>query len=97
MASPRSTTFVVPFFPLRDPVAPHTKLDEALERGLEIIETQPDGPVPELAVSNPLDDVLPYDGEELVGAKQHRIFDVSVLVAARSELEIRVWCGKQGR
>ena len=41
------------------------------------------GDVPELAVSNPLpDDVLLYDGAEVVGAKQNRILNVSVLVAA---------------
>lgn len=89
---------VAPLFPLRDPVARYTTLDEALERGLEITETGPDGSVPELAVSNPLDDlVLLYDGEELVGAKQNRILDLSVLVAARSKLAIPVSCVEQGR
>ena len=37
---------------------------------------------------NPLDDrVLLYDGEELVGAKQNRILNVTVLVEARSKLQ----------
>ena len=89
---------VAPLFPLRDPVARYVTLDEAIGHGLEIAETGPDGTVPELTVTNPLDDaVLLYDGEELVGAKQNRILDVSVLVAAGSTLTIPVSCVEQGR
>jgi hypothetical protein len=89
---------VAPLFPLRDPVASYVTLAEAIESGLEIAETGPDGTVPELTVTNPLDEaVLLYDGEELVGAKQNRILDVSVLVAAHSKLTIPVSCVEQGR
>ena len=89
---------VAPLFPLRDPVAGYVTLDEAIGKGLEIAETGPDGTVPELTVTNPLDEaVLLYDGEELVGAKQNRILDVSVLVAAGSKLTIPVSCVEQGR
>ena len=89
---------VAPLFPLRDPVAGYVTLDEAIGTGLEIAETGPDGTVPELTVTNPLDEaVLLYDGEELVGAKQNRILDVSVLVAAGSKLTIPVSCVEQGR
>ena len=41
--------------------------------------------------------VLLYDGEELVGAKQNRILNVSVLVEAKSALTIPVSCVEQGR
>jgi len=89
---------VAPLFPLRDPVAGYVTLDEAVGDGLEIGETGPDGMVPELTVTNPLEEaVLLYDGEELVGAKQNRILDISVLVAAGSELTIPVSCVEQGR
>ena len=89
---------LAPLFPLRDPVARYATLDDALARGLEITEIGPDGTVPELAVSNPLDEaVLLYDGEELAGAKQNRILDVSVLVAARSKLVVPVSCVERGR
>ena len=48
---------------------------------------------PALALHNPLDeDVLLYDGEELVGAKQNRILNVSVLAAAGTKLSIPVSC-----
>ena len=73
---------ITPLFPRRDPIAAYVTLDEALPRGLAISETTDAGSVPELAVVNPLDEhVLLYDGEELVGAKQNRILNVSVLVA----------------
>ena len=89
---------VCPIFPRRDPVAAYLTLDEALSRGLRISETSESGSVPELVVENPLDArVLLYDGEELVGAKQNRILNVSVLAEAKSRVTIPVSCVEQGR
>jgi hypothetical protein len=89
---------VAPLFPRRDPVAEYITLDEALARGLRVTEVDDAGTVPELVVENPLDErVLMYDGEELVGAKQNRILNVSVLVEAKSTLRIPVSCVEQGR
>jgi hypothetical protein len=89
---------VCPLFPRRDPNASYITLDEALPRGLRVREVDEAGTVPELVVENPLDArVLLYDGEELVGAKQNRILNVSVLVEAKSTLKIPVSCVEQGR
>jgi hypothetical protein len=89
---------VAPFFPRRDPVAEYVTLDEAIADGLRIRETSESGSVPELVVENPLAErVLLYDGEELLGAKQNRILNVSVLVEAKSSLTIPVSCVEQGR
>ena len=89
---------ICPIFPRRDPVAAYLTLDEALPKGLRITETSESGSVPELVVENPLDArVLLYDGEELVGAKQNRILNVSVLVEAKSRLTVPVSCVEQGR
>lgn len=89
---------ITPLFPVCDSVASYITLDEALPRGLTISETSDAGSVPELAVINPLDvSVLLYDGEELVGAKQNRILNVSVLVGAGARLPIPVSCVEQGR
>jgi hypothetical protein len=89
---------VTPLFPTRNPIAAYVTLDEALPRGLSITETSEAGTVPELAVVNPLDEqVLLYDGEELVGAKQNRILNVTVLVGAGKTLPIPVSCVEQGR
>lgn len=89
---------VYPLFPSRNPVCEYRTLDEALAGGLAVSEVDEAGSVPELLVENPLAErVLLYDGEELVGAKQNRILNVSVLVEARSTLRIPVSCVEQGR
>jgi hypothetical protein len=89
---------VCPLFPLTDPRAGYLTLEEAIPRGLRIEELDSAGSVPELRVVNPLaEHVLLYDGEELVGAKQNRILNVSVLVGTRTELPIPVSCVEQGR
>jgi hypothetical protein len=89
---------MTPLFPLRDPVCDYVSLDEALAGGLDISEVDEAGDVGELAVRNPLDrGVLLYDGEELVGAKQNRILNVSVLLGAGSTARIPVSCVERGR
>jgi hypothetical protein len=74
-------------------------LDEALEQGaLSITEVSDDGSVPELMVINRSDHkVLLLDGEELLGAKQNRVLNVTVLIAAHSETGIPVSCVEHGR
>jgi len=89
---------VAPLYPRSTPTAAYTTLEVALGRGFAVTETSSLGTVPELRVVNPLDEaVLLYDGEELVGAKQDRILNVSVLVAAGSTLAIPVSCVEAGR
>lgn len=56
------------------------------------------GAVPQLMVQNNADHrVLFLEGEQLVGAKQNRIVNTSVLVPARSKIRIPVSCVEQGR
>jgi ARG/rhodanese/phosphatase superfamily protein len=89
---------IAPLFPRSDPRAEYVTLEEALPLGFQVSEVDASGSVPELAVDNPLDsNVLLYDGEELVGAKQNRILNVTVLVAAASKTRIPVSCVEQGR
>ncbi len=89
---------LAPLFPRRSPVADYATLEDALPLGLRIDEVSESGSVPQLAVSNPTDaNVLLYDGEELLGAKQNRILNVTVLVPAQSTTPIPVSCVEEGR
>jgi len=89
---------IAPLFPRRTPEAAYVTLEEALPLGFRVDEVSESGSVPELAIRNPTDrDVLLYDGEELIGAKQNRILNTTVLVAAHSHLTIPVSCVEQGR
>lgn len=74
-------------------------LDEALNAGfLSVTELGEAGHVPELKVVNRSDQkVLLLDGEELVGAKQNRVLNVTILIAPQSETVIPVSCVEQGR
>jgi hypothetical protein len=65
---------------------------------VQITEVNDAGTVPFLKVANGADrPLLLLDGEELIGAKQNRILNTTVLVAARTELAIPVSCVEQGR
>jgi hypothetical protein len=89
---------VTPIYPTADPVCDYVSLDEALEGGLAVAEVSPEGSVGELRVRNPLGTAaLLYDGEELVGAKQNRILNLTVLVGASTELTVPVSCVERGR
>jgi hypothetical protein len=74
-------------------------LDEALARNLaRVTEVSESGAVPELLFVNDADDqVLLIDGEELVGARQNRILNVTLLVGGRQKVVIPVSCVEQGR
>lgn len=89
-------------FPLFGTVSAHQDmmlLDEALDAGaIEISEVSESGSVPELLLRSLGDKpVLLVDGEELVGAKQNRILNTSVLAAPHSEIRLPVSCVEQGR
>jgi hypothetical protein len=74
-------------------------LDEALSAGLiEVTEVGQGGSVPEIRVVNKSPRrVLILDGEELVGAKQNRIVNTTLIVEAHSTTVIPVSCVEQGR
>jgi hypothetical protein len=74
-------------------------LDEALGRGLaEVTEVSEEGDVPRLLFLNHGDaPILMIDGEELIGARQNRILNISILAPGRESLEVPVSCIEQGR
>ena len=74
---------IAPLFPRTDPRAEYLTLDEAIPLGFHVTELDAAGSVPSWPSKNPLDsNVLLYDGEELLGAKQNSILNVTVLVPA---------------
>ena len=74
-------------------------LDEALAKDLiEVGEVSRGGSVPELKVVNRSDRmVLILDGEELVGARQNRIVNTTILIAGNTTTVIPVSCVERGR
>jgi hypothetical protein len=73
--------------------------DEGLASGaVAVEEVSQAGSVSDLLVENKGDiRVLFIEGEELVGAKQNRILNTSVLIAAKSKTKIPVSCVEAGR
>lgn len=90
---------VTPVFIREEAALPYLEFGEALGRGLvEVTEVSEGVSVPNLFVRNKADrDVIIVDGELLVGAKQNRVVNTTVVVPAHSSVEIPVTCVEQGR
>ncbi|NIP18038.1 MAG: hypothetical protein GWM87_07685 [Xanthomonadales bacterium] len=74
-------------------------LDEALRLGTaRVTEVSEDGSVPHLLFSNRADQaVFLLDGEELVGAKQNRVLNITILAPAAKDTILPVSCVEAGR
>ncbi len=90
---------VTPVFIREERALPFLEFEEALARELvEVTEVSEGGSVPALFVNNRADrDVIIVDGELLVGAKQNRVVNTTIVVPARTSVEIPVTCVEQGR
>lgn len=79
--------------------ADYLLLEEALEAGAaRVTEVSEGGSVPELKFINDSDrPILLLDGEELIGAKQNRIINLTILVPAKTTIVIPVSCVESGR
>jgi hypothetical protein len=91
-------------FPLMRRSAPFQPLDYLLlEDGIaqgkvRVTELHAGGSVPELRLENNADlPVLLVDGEELVGAKQNRVLNLTILAPAKHTTVIPVSCVEAGR
>jgi hypothetical protein len=80
-------------------LANYLVLDEALAtEAFRVTEVSESGTVPRLlAINETSSPVLLLDGEELAGAKQNRVLNLSIMVAANSKTEIPVSCVEAGR
>jgi hypothetical protein len=90
---------IVPLLGTSSSEPDYDTLDAALARGtLHITEVSESGHVPEIKVLN--DGQLPVlilDGEELVGAKQNRTVNLSILVPPNANVVVPVTCVEAGR
>ena len=89
----------VPLLARKRETTPYCTLDEALAAGAaKVTEVSHSGSVPDLMFLNEGDiPVLLLDGEELVGAKQNRVLNLSILAPANEAITIPVSCVEQGR
>jgi hypothetical protein len=90
---------VVPLFGRGLDQPPYLTLEEALvQKVARVTEVSESGQVPELRFENMgAQPVLLVDGEELVGAKQNRVLNLSILVGAARTVGIPVSCVEAGR
>ena len=91
-------------FPLFRPDSQLVRLDYLLlEVGIahgkvRITEVSAQGSVPELRLDNEEDlPILILDGEELIGAKQNRVLNLTILAPAKQSIVIPVSCVEAGR
>ncbi len=90
---------VFPLLGVPTAASPIQTLDEAIADGtLRVTEVTESGHVPEVKVANSGSlPVLIIDGEELVGAKQNRTVNLSLLVPPHATLIVPVTCVEAGR
>jgi hypothetical protein len=98
-----STTFenltMYPLLGTSEQKLEYITLDEALAaRTASVTEVSESGSVPDLLFRNDGDiPVLLLDGEELIGAKQNRVLNLSILAPANKTITIPVSCVEAGR
>jgi hypothetical protein len=90
---------LVPLLGTSSPEPGYDILDAALAQGtLRITEITESGSVPEIKVLNRGQrPVLIIDGEELVGAKQNRTVNLSILIPHATDVVVPVTCVEAGR
>ncbi len=90
---------VFPLFDGQQTPVDYLLSDEGIGSGaVTVEEVSEGGSVPNLFVENKGDiRVLFLEGEQLIGAKQNRVLNTSVLIAAKSKVKIPVSCVEQGR
>lgn len=90
---------IVPLFAGGENGFAYLTMKEAMDlKLLQVMEISEGGNVPELRVVNKADmPVLLLDGEELMGAKQNRVLNSSILLKAMSDTIIPVSCTEHGR
>ncbi len=94
----RENLTIFPLIAEPQPELPYLLLGDAIDLGFVSIGEVGSGSVPSLLASNQGEmDVLILDGEQLIGAKQNRITNRTIILEAKTETVIPVSCMEQGR
>ncbi len=94
----RENLTIFPLIAEPQPDLPYLLLGDALDLGVVSIGEIGSGSVPSLLASNMGEvNVLILDGEQLIGAKQNRITNRTIILEAKTETVIPVSCMEQGR
>jgi hypothetical protein len=90
---------VIPLHGATNGAPPYIALADAMSaKTLTVTEVSEGGSVPELLVNNESETpVLIIDGEELLGAKQNRILNTTILLKEKSRTRVPVSCTEAGR
>ncbi len=90
---------IVPIFQVNGKTLPFISLDNGVKKGyVEIQEVSSTGSVPDLNLINHSDYyVFILHGDELLGAKQNRTVNTSMLINKKSNVVIPVTCVERGR
>ncbi len=93
------TLFPIYVEPGAGETVPYLLLEEAFQTGcLEIGEVSQAGSVNTVLIANSAGQpVLILDGEEILGAKQNRMVNATILIAANTKMKVPVSCVERGR
>lgn len=100
LSSPRrhGPLTIIPLIARDAPELPYALMSDAIELGVLRITEVGSGTVPELLATNSGDStILVLDGEQLIGARQNRTTNRSLLLPRFSRIGIPVACMEQGR
>ena len=94
----RENLTIFPILAEEDRTLPYVLMADALATGFLTIGEKDGGQVPILLAENQGGDpILIVDGEQLIGARQNRMTNRSILLAPKTTTEISVSCMEQGR
>ncbi|MBL8379769.1 MAG: hypothetical protein JNM79_18005 [Burkholderiales bacterium] len=99
LAQTHANMTIVPLLAAEAPAPDYLVLDQVIaEKAGRVTEISEGGSVPELVFENRSDKrVLLVDGEQLIGARQNRVLNLSILVPGNCKLNIPVSCCERGR
>jgi len=90
---------IYPLLSSENIISEYRLLDEAIEsEEVQVEEVDKEGVVEELnLITRGKENILIVEGEQIIGLKQNRIFNITILVGRNTEITVPVSCVEQGR